>query len=236
MNELVPDRIRPPWNELYNLFMAAPVIAWYVFGLTQILPSVTQQIALAKLFVQTDYSVLPASLVLGILTKVCAIIFFALLIVMFAVRRVPMRVPLGFYPRFVAAAGTFLGVAIVTLPPQELSTELYLASLLLVIGGTAFAIYALLSLARSISIIPEARKLITSGPYAFVRHPLYLGEMVALLGISLQYIWPWSLLLLAAQWVFQFERLRSEERILAQAFPNYADYKACTARLLPGLY
>jgi protein-S-isoprenylcysteine O-methyltransferase Ste14 len=43
-----------------------------------------------------------------------------------------------------------------------------------------------LSLGRSISILPQARQLVTSGPYAFVRHPLYLGEMTAMLGIAMQ--------------------------------------------------
>jgi len=78
--------------------------------------------------------------------------------------------------------------------------------------------------------------LVVSGPYAFVRHPLYLGEFVILFGIALQHLMPWSLLLLGVQSVFQFERMKNEERVLARAFPNYAGYIARTARLLPGVY
>ena len=122
------------------------------------------------------------------------------------------------------------------LPPEELSSGLYLVSLLLIIGGTVFAVWATLTLARSISIMPEARRLVTSGPYAFVRHPLYLGEFVVLFGIALQHMMPWALLLLAVQCVFQFERMKNEERVLARAFPNYADYITRTARLLPGVH
>jgi protein-S-isoprenylcysteine O-methyltransferase Ste14 len=236
MSQLVPDNIQPLRRKLYDLFAAAPLIAWYLFSLTQMLPSTTQQISLAKLFIQTDPSVLPVSLVLGIVAKICTMVFFALLVVMFAVRRVPLHYTIAFYPRFVAGVGTFLGISIVMLAPKELSSGVYLISLLSIIGGTVFSVWATLTLARSISIMPEARKMVTSGPYALVRHPLYIGEFVVLCGIALQHIMPWSLLLLAVHCVFQFERIKNEERVLAQAFPNYADYMARTARLLPQIY
>jgi protein-S-isoprenylcysteine O-methyltransferase Ste14 len=223
-------------TKLYDLFVASPLIAWYLFAVAQMLPLVTQQIALAKLIVETDASVLSLSLVLSILSKVCTLIFLAVLVVMFAARRVPRRYAQGFYPRFAALAGTFIGVGIVLLPPQEISATLDLASLLLIIGGTAFAVCAVLVLARSISLMPEARRLITWGPYTLVRHPLYLGEMVATLGVALQYLMPWALLLFGLHCLFQFERMRNEERVLAQAFPNYTNYMARTARLVPHVY
>ena len=226
----------PPRSKFYDLLTAAPLIAGYLFGLSQVLPLVMQQIALARLFIQTDYSVLPATLVLGIVSRLCTSIFFALLVIMFTVRRIPMRYPLGFYPRFAAVVGAFLGTGIVMLPPEELSSALYVASLVLIIGGISFAIWAMIALSRSISILPEARKLVTSGPYVFVRHPLYLGELVALFGIALQYTMPWALLMLGVQCFFQFERIRNEERVLLRAFPNYEDYMKHTARLIPRLY
>jgi protein-S-isoprenylcysteine O-methyltransferase Ste14 len=236
MIQPVPDNTQPLRRKLYDLFAAAPLIAWYFFSLTQMLPSMAQQVSLVRLFIQTDPSVLPPTLVLGIVSKMCTVVFFALLVVMFAVRRVPLHCRIAFYPRFVAGAGAFLGIGIALLAPEELSSGLYLISLLLIIGGTVFAVWATLTLARSISIMPEARRLITSGPYAFVRHPLYLGEFVVLFGIALQHVMPWALLLLGVQCVFQFERMKSEERVLARAFPNYEDYMARTARLLPGVY
>ena len=223
-------------TKLYDLFAAAPLVAWLLFSAVQMVPSVAEQIALVKLFVQTDSSVLPAALVLSLVAKVCTLIFLAVLVMMFALRRVPQRFALGFYPRFVAVAGTVISVGIVWLPPRELSSSLYLVSLLLTIGGTAFAVCAVLVLARSISVMPEARRLITSGPYTLIRHPLYLGEMVATAGLALQYLMPWALLLLGLHCIFQFERMRNEERILLQAFPHYRDYMAETARLVPGVY
>jgi protein-S-isoprenylcysteine O-methyltransferase Ste14 len=223
-------------TKLYDLFAAAPLVAWLLFSAVQMVPLVAEQIALVKLFVQTDSSVLPVDLVLSLVAKVCTLIFLAVLVMMFAVRRVPQRFALGFYPRFAAVAGTVISVGIVWLPPRELSSSLYLVSLLLTIGGTAFAACAVLVLARSISVMPEARRLITSGPYTLMRHPLYLGEMVATAGLALQYLMPWALLLLGLHCIFQFERMRNEERILLQAFPHYRDYMADTARLVPGVY
>src|SRR5262245_15260125 len=200
------------------------------------LPSVTQQITLIKLFVQTDPSVLPVFLVLRTLANLSTLVFLALLVVMFVVRHVPQQTAPGFYSRFAAVAGTFLGTGIVLLPQQERSSELYLVSLLLIISGTIVAISAVFALGRSISILPEARRLVTWGPYAVVRHPLYLGEIVAIFGIALQYLFPWALLLAALVCAFQLQRIKNEERILFKVFPEYEDYMARTARLVPGLY
>ena len=90
MNQLVPNNIQPLRRKLYDLFAAALLIAMYLFSLTQMLSPLALQIELAKLFIQTDPSVLPPDLVLDIVSKMCTMVFFALLVVMFAVRRVPL--------------------------------------------------------------------------------------------------------------------------------------------------
>ena len=155
---------------------------------------------------------------------------------MFTVRHIPQRTALGFYPRFAAVVGTFLSVGFLLLPRQELSYALYLVSLLLVIAGTVFAISAVLVLGRSISLLPEARRLVTRGPYALVRHPLYLGEMIAVAGVALQYLSAEALLLLGLVSAFQLQRMKYEELVLFQIFPEYGNYMARTARLVPGVY
>jgi protein-S-isoprenylcysteine O-methyltransferase Ste14 len=223
-------------TKLYDLFAAVPLIAWFAFCAVQVLPPLGQRIALVMLFVRTDPSVLPAALVFRTLSEISTLAFLGLLIVMFAIRYLPQRAALGFYPRFAAVAGTFLSAGFVLLPPQELSSTLYLTSLLLVIAGTVFAIYAVLVLGRSISILPEARRLVTRGPYALVRHPLYLGEIVAVAGVALQYLSAWSLLLLGLVWAFQLQRMKYEEQVLSKSFPEYGAYMSRTARLLPGVY
>jgi protein-S-isoprenylcysteine O-methyltransferase Ste14 len=223
-------------TKLYDLLAAAPLIAWYGYCAAQMLPSLAQQAALVQLFIQTDPSVVPATLVFSTVSGVSTLAFLGLLVVMFTVRRISHRATPGFYPRFAAVAGTFLSVGFLLLPLQELSYPLYLTSLLLVTAGTVFAICALLALGRSISILPEARRLVNRGPYALIRHPLYLGEIVAVAGVALQYLSAWALLLLGLVWVFQLQRMKYEELVLLQSFPEYGEYMARTARLVPGVY
>jgi protein-S-isoprenylcysteine O-methyltransferase Ste14 len=223
-------------TKLYDLFAAMPFIAWLLFSAAQMLPPLTEQIALASFFFfKIHPSALPLSMALNILSKVCTLVFLSALVVMFAVRRVPTGRAQGLYARFAALAGTFSTVGIVWLPLQELSSTLYLISLLLIVGGTALALSAVCALGRSISLMPEARRLITWGPYAVIRHPLYVGEMIATAGLAMQFLMPWAQMLLGLSCILQFERVRNEERLLIQSFPCYRDYMANTARFLPGV-
>lgn len=108
------------------------------------------------------------------------------------------------------------------------------AACLLAVGNLA-AVYCLTWLGTSFSVLPEARRLVREGPYRLVRHPLYLAEAVATVGIVLLH---WSVLALAAgiaQCLLQFYRLLQEEKVLAGAFPDYAAYAKVTPRLLPRL-
>jgi protein-S-isoprenylcysteine O-methyltransferase Ste14 len=82
----------------------------------------------------------------------------------------------------------------------------------------------------------EARRLVTGGPYALVRHPLYLAEEIAVIGLFLQYASPWSALLVVAHFAFQLQRMRNEEQILRDTFAEYATYARSTQRLIPGVY
>jgi protein-S-isoprenylcysteine O-methyltransferase Ste14 len=54
--------------------------------------------------------------------------------------------------------------------------------------------------------------------------------------VAMQYLMPWALVVFAAHCFFQFERMKNEERILMEFFPEYKEYMRRTARLLPGLY
>src|SRR5439155_9033842 len=105
-----------------------------------------------------------------------------------------------------------------------------------ILVGTVAAVYVLSQLGRSFSVMAEARRLVTSGVYRIVRHPLYLAEELAVIGIFMQFLSLWTALLLAMQIAFQLRRMRNEEVILGEIFPEYADYKARTTRLIPGIY
>ena len=126
--------------------------------------------------------------------------------------------------------GAFIGTGplLYALPPMVGT-----ASVALSILAFSGAIWSLAYLRRSLSIIPEARRLATGGPYRLVRHPLDLFEItaaVAVLSSSLGVISSLSFLGFVGM---QMTRARFEERLLAGAFPEYTDYARRTRRLIP---
>jgi protein-S-isoprenylcysteine O-methyltransferase Ste14 len=109
-------------------------------------------------------------------------------------------------------------------------------STLLIIVGTAGAVAALCQLGRSFSVMAESRLLVTSGPYRFVRHPLYLTEEIAIAGLFMQFASVWTALFLAVHIVIQLRRIHNEETVLSAKFAEYDAYRRNTARLIPGIY
>jgi protein-S-isoprenylcysteine O-methyltransferase Ste14 len=103
-------------------------------------------------------------------------------------------------------------------------------------AGLLFAIASVAFLGRCFGVLPDVRGLVTRGPYRLVRHPLYLGELTAALGIALG-AQRWAPALGA--WVvclsLQLMRTMYEERSLRAEFPEYAPYAERTKRLIPGL-
>ncbi len=106
----------------------------------------------------------------------------------------------------------------------------------LVVLGTAFSIIAVGTLGRSFSIMAEARRLVTRGVYSIVRHPLYLAEEIAVLGIVVKVFSLPAVLLLTLHVAIQIRRMENEETVLINAFPEYETYMVQTRRLIPGVY
>jgi len=83
--------------------------------------------------------------------------------------------------------------------------------------------------------MPEARSLVTSGPYAFARHPLYAVEMLCIAGNAILFLQPWAGVLAALVAALQVARSVFEERVLGDAYPEYAGYRARVKRFIPGV-
>lgn len=86
------------------------------------------------------------------------------------------------------------------------------------------------------SVLPEPRdsaQLITSGPYRYVRHPLYTGLMLFALGCAVGWnTWVhWSVV--AALAVVLHCKARREESLLALRFDDYRAYALRTGRFVP---
>jgi hypothetical protein len=78
-----------------------------------------------------------------------------------------------------------------------------------------------------------ALRLVTEGPYRVVRHPLYVCEGIATVGVMLQVISPLAVLIVIGAWMVQYRRMINEEKILSAAFPEYRAYAARTPLVIP---
>jgi protein-S-isoprenylcysteine O-methyltransferase Ste14 len=120
------------------------------------------------------------------------------------------------------------------LPPAEWSFWL---GAFLTAAGLLFTVWARLYLGRNWSgsvTIKQEHELVTSGPYALVRHPIYTGLLLALLGSTLA-LGDWRAVLafgLAAGALWR--KLRVEERWMRQQFGDaYQSYSQRVAALIP---
>jgi protein-S-isoprenylcysteine O-methyltransferase Ste14 len=166
----------------------------------------------------------------------CLFLFYLVLCWVMLVRSPPVARTEGVLPSIVAFAGTYLPWAAVLFAPAEAYRSLHVASALLLLIGTIAMVSVILYLGRSFSIVPQASVLVRTGPYSFVRNPLYLVEEVALAGTLLQFYSPVTLVLFLAQGVLQICRIFYEECLLRQTFPDYDDYAKSTSRLIPHVW
>lgn len=171
--------------------------------------------------------------VLNIAARASSGLFVALAAVMTLTRLPPIRKAAGIEPRITALLGTFLLTALAMLPRTEISAVALAIACSFVAAGMLSAFIVLRWLGKAFSIMAEARRLITHGPYALVRHPLYVCEEIAVIGIFAQVVSPVALVILVAHAVFQIRRMLNEERVLRAAFPEYESYARRTPRLIP---
>src|SRR5579863_7067080 len=122
-------------------------------------------------------------------------VFLATQLILTCVRRLPIDKAHGWRPRAWAIVGANSSYSLVLLPKIAPGGIAAAISLALIAAGTLGSLAALAWLGKGFAIFPQARQLVTSGPYRFVRHPLYLCEQVSLFGISLHYAQPWGLLI-----------------------------------------
>jgi len=163
-------------------------------------------------------------------------LYLSLLMLLLVVRPPPVGSAGGVSPKLAALVGFSLTGLLVLLPPARMSSPVSLLSLTLTLGGTAASIYVAAVLGRCFSIFPQARGLVTHGPYRFIRHPLYLAEFFTVIGIALQFALPWSFFVALAAMAAQFPRMYYEEQILSTSYPPYRAFMMRTARLIPGIY
>jgi protein-S-isoprenylcysteine O-methyltransferase Ste14 len=115
------------------------------------------------------------------------------------------------------------------------SPPLYFVAAGLVLGplGLCLSIWSVWHLRSSFSILAEARRTVVSGPYRYLRHPLYLGEALTMLGACLLIGTGIALLFWAVISGLQLARARIEEKKLSRALSDYQAYRRKTPFIFP---
>ena len=114
------------------------------------------------------------------------------------------------------------------------------AGLILFVVGMTIAFVAVFTLKRFYSsslVIVEDHQLITHGIYRFMRHPIYFGVIIAIMGAPVYAPSLYGFMILSLLIPIFLYRIRMEEEILTDEFGDaYQEYKETTSKLIPFIY
>ncbi len=217
-------------TKLYDLAAATPLLLLLGFGSAGLIILMSREVTT----LQRDFVF---AILLTIFSQLALLSFLLAQIILFVIRRLPIAKSYGLLPRAVALLGANIGMLVLVIPRAD-NNSLWMTALsaTLIVTGSLASVWVCSFLKRCFSILPEARGLVMRGPYRYIRHPLYLAEQVAMLGVMLQYRLPWSAVIFVVSFAAQLPRMHFEEQVLGRAFQDYATYRKRTRRLIPGLY
>jgi protein-S-isoprenylcysteine O-methyltransferase Ste14 len=160
--------------------------------------------------------------------------------VAFLLRRPLLRQAQGWTPKASAYLASFLMPAFsfvaghwqpewMTISPPPL----FMAGLALWVLGAYFGLWSLFCLRKAFSIVPQARTLVTGGPYRLARHPVYAGYLLQYAGVLLSHLTGPCVAVFLAWCLAVMVRIRYEEAVLETAFPQYAVYRRRVGVFMP---
>jgi protein-S-isoprenylcysteine O-methyltransferase Ste14 len=138
-------------------------------------------------------------------------------------------------PNLVAVLAGFVVYVFALMPNGNVLRVSVYVALFFVVSGTIVILISLVFLRQAFSITPQGRFLVTSGPYALVRHPMYIGNVLWLFGLALL-IDSWEAIgLFFVCAALQVCRAFYEESLLQSTFLEYTNYKSRVGRFFPRL-
>lgn len=163
-------------------------------------------------------------------------------------RSTGLAVRLGATATYALGAGPYVLLCLLLWRPLPVDPPLWGRGAALVIGGLvgfggwALYLWGLRTLGHVYNVSSSLgsqlyadHRLITDGPYAHVRHPMYLAQALAILGALLVYR-TWTTVFMLAMVVAPLRKARDEDRLLEAEFgPVYRHYRARVPGLLPRL-
>src|SRR5437660_11496200 len=195
---------------------------WRDLALGRLVPSLFFSLCLARQLILLGgglHGISRPSDLLFVGQQLLALAYFTMLVILYAVRLPQRGTDHRLAVIFIAFSGTFAAISASFLPGGTRRDGLILFGDLLATAGLAYSVWGLADLRRSFSIIPEARRLVTGGPYRLSRHPVSLGEIATAIGVNLGTAgWPGALALVYFVGA-ELLRMRWEEGVLAKAFP-----------------
>lgn len=128
----------------------------------------------------------------------------------------------------------FLGEGLV---PDTLA--IWLFGFALAIVGLTFSVWARIYLGSNwspIAMLKKGQTLVRTGPYGMVRHPIYSGLIVAIIGTALVYGGYRVIISIVCVFLFAWVRIREEEKLMSNQFgEDYAEYKKEVKAIIPGI-
>ena len=132
----------------------------------------------------------------------------------------------------------FYVVALIGTEPVTEGYALDLAQVIgfsLTVGGAVMVGWSILLIGRHLTPYPaptEGTRLVATGPYRLVRHPIYGGVIIAATGLALMALNPWALMFALVFVLFFMAKTGHEEDLLTERFAGYREYRALVPRRL----
>ena len=168
----------------------------------------------------------------SLLSSFCLATFYVLVALLIITRSPAKAQAEGLLPRIAAFVGSYLPWTITFFGKTDQALP-NLMSTACVLIGTVLMLVTIRHLGRSFSLVPQARSVVQTGPYRWIKHPLYFAEEIVIVGVVLQYLTPVTVMVLLLHIGVQVCRILYEEDLLRRNCPEYSSYEASRWRLIP---